>query len=274
MYRFATSGIAGMTFALALMPALASADTVSDLQSQIQTLLSQLKTLQTQLWQAKASSTVATTTPNGTGTALGKRCVELREDLREGHRGDDVKKLQKFLREHPESGFTSSDTGFFGPATKKAMKKFAEKNGMSNLDDSSLRSVFMRDCIQDIKGIVGMNTPNEARGSVASVTGTTFTVTLPGTTTPRTVVTNASTTIRVFATATTTTPAIGTFADISVGKVVKVEGLGQTDKSLLAREIKVYPAGTLVKTEDKGFLSPLKNLFKKDNSGRDHNEDD
>ena len=271
MHRFTTSGMAGLTVALALMPAFASADTVLDLQNQIQTLLSQLKTLQTQLWQVKSSST-ATTTPS-MGNAFGKHCIELKRDLKEGHRGDDVKEVQKFLREHSESGFTGSDTGFFGAMTKKAMKKFAEHNGVAMANGTLPREVFMRDCVEGMKDGMGMQKKNDARGTVASVTGSTFMITLPGTTTPRLVTSNASTTIRVFATATTTTYTVGTLADVTVGKVVKVVGIGQVDKSLLATEISVYPMGTVVMMENHdGMMKSMKKMF--DNKGRHSNDED
>ncbi len=258
MHRFTTAA-AGMTLSLVLMPVFAHADTVTDLQNQIQTLLSQLKTLQTQLWQAKASTTV--TTPPA-GNAFGKRCVELNRDIREGHRGDDVKEIQKFLREHKESGFSGSDTGFFGSMTKKAVEKFAKHNGIALVNGTLPREVFMRDCISDLRG-------GEVRGTVLSVASSTFTVSLTATTT-RSVTVNATTSIKLFTSA-TSTATNGTFADIAAGKVVKVEGAPQTDGSLLAREVKIFPAGTVV-TMENGHVKPLKKMF--DNRGRRSGGDD
>jgi hypothetical protein len=259
--------LAALGFALALSPAFASAETVSDLQAQIQSLLSQLKGLQTQLHQAKSSSTATTT--SHMGNAFGKRCIELSRDIRKGHRGDDVREIQKFLREHPESGFTGADTGFFGDMTEKALKRLMKVNGVVSTSTSTVpRDLFMRDCVQGMKN--ALNNANEVRGAVASVSGTTFTVTLIGTTT-RTVVTQTNTEIKVFTSA-TSSGVTGTITDITVGKMVKVEGTPQTDGSLLAREIKVHPAGTMMKMEDGSMMKTIKKLF--DTRGRRSGGDD
>ncbi len=74
---------------------------------------------------------VSTSTPPSWG---GDRsgCITLMRDLHEGSRGEDVRELQKELAKDASLGFTGTTTGFFGPMTAKAMKRFQEKNGIAS----------------------------------------------------------------------------------------------------------------------------------------------
>ncbi len=96
------------------------ADTVSDLQSQVQTLLAQISALQ-------GSSS---TTGSGTGFTF-------TQNLQVGSKGAEVLQLQKFLNSHGAviaktgAGSAGNETSSFGPATKKAVMAFQSANGIT-----------------------------------------------------------------------------------------------------------------------------------------------
>ena len=52
------------------------------------------------------------------------------KDLQRGSRGDDVKRLQQLLAQDKSIYPEGSDTGYFGPATVRAVKKFQAKYGL------------------------------------------------------------------------------------------------------------------------------------------------
>jgi len=93
----------------AVMP-VASAQTVDQLQAQIAALLAQIQALQSQVAGGSASTSSATS------------CTFTR-DLTVGMKGDDVKCLQGYLKVSPQSGY-------FGPLTKAAVKKWQSENGL------------------------------------------------------------------------------------------------------------------------------------------------
>lgn len=133
-------------------PAVASADTVSDLQAQIQSLMQQLKTLQEQLHQQLASTTPSggwmmgsTTLPHwgdqehGTTTAPGQwqigsstPCIALSRTLSQGAFGDDVKQLQQKLIDDGDLDESAGATGFFGPLTVAAVHRMQEHFGIAS----------------------------------------------------------------------------------------------------------------------------------------------
>jgi hypothetical protein len=103
--------VIGLSFA-SIAPA--KADTVSNLQSQVQALLAQIQSLQ-------GSTTTTTSTAS---------CFTFTQNLSKGKSGGEVMWIQKFLNSH---GFTVATTGagssgnessYFGAATKAAVIKF------------------------------------------------------------------------------------------------------------------------------------------------------
>ncbi len=115
-----------MFLAVALvMPFASSALTVDDVQAQINSLLSQIRTLQEQLAQLT----------NGGGTVVSppvfpnpERCYPINRVLRYGHQGDDVRALQERLQE--EGVFTGEATGYFGSATQAAVQQLQVNEGI------------------------------------------------------------------------------------------------------------------------------------------------
>jgi peptidoglycan hydrolase-like protein with peptidoglycan-binding domain len=131
--------IAASAVALALMPFFAGAQSVSELQAQIQNLLAQIAALQQQLGaRTLIATTSVTNTPpagpaSGTGSASAPPsniiCPVFNYTLSRGSRGDAITALQKFL---VGQGFLTADsmTGFYGALTEAAVQNFQTKQGI------------------------------------------------------------------------------------------------------------------------------------------------
>lgn len=102
--------------ALLLIPAFSAADTLSDLQAQLQNLFAQIATLQAQLGASSTTPVVVAPTLPIQSTA----CPSLARDLAFGARGTDVSQLQQFLITQK---FLTADsaTGYYGALTRKAV---------------------------------------------------------------------------------------------------------------------------------------------------------
>jgi len=121
------SGFVGLAMALTLVvaPSSAGAQSASDLQAMINSLLAQIQSLQSQL----AGATGGTST--GTG-------YQFNTNLTVGSTGVDVMELQKFLNMDAATqvstvgaGSPGNETSFFGPATRAAVAKFQVKYGIT-----------------------------------------------------------------------------------------------------------------------------------------------
>lgn len=114
------ASVIAISFAFAVP---AKADTLSDLQAQVQALLAQIATLQ-------GGSTTSTTTTGGTGFTFTKY-------LSLGKTDAEVKEVQKFLNTHgaPVSatgaGSVGNESSYFGAKTVAAVKVFQTANGIS-----------------------------------------------------------------------------------------------------------------------------------------------
>jgi peptidoglycan hydrolase-like protein with peptidoglycan-binding domain len=108
-------------FALALLlvaPA-AHALSVSELQAQIQTLLTQLSSLREQLAQAEKDTSVEQKV-QPTDTSIFPICRRpFTSSITRGATGDAVVELQGFLKN--EGVFLGEATGYFGPQTERAV---------------------------------------------------------------------------------------------------------------------------------------------------------
>lgn len=112
---------------------------IKQLQEQIKTLQARVKTLEQELGESAEStpSASATETPVSSATfqlpvlnipETAVEIPELTQNLGIGSRGEDVKKLQKYLAQDKEIYPEGLVTGFFGSLTEKAAKKWQEKN--------------------------------------------------------------------------------------------------------------------------------------------------
>src|SRR3989338_6310025 len=115
-----TTGV-WMSGALFLVP-VAQAQSATDLQTQIATLLAQIQQLQAQLNSSSGSSSVSSPT--------------FSRDLTVGCTGADVKSLQQWLNAKgytvsvSGAGYAGNETSYFGPATKAAVSKWQAANGL------------------------------------------------------------------------------------------------------------------------------------------------
>ena len=102
-------------------PKVAKAETVEELQAQIQALLQQIAQLQSQMAVLESGET----STNGGNNLY---CYNFTRNLTVGMSGDDVKALQEILIS--EGTWTRSDigaTGYFGPITKASLAAFQDK---------------------------------------------------------------------------------------------------------------------------------------------------
>lgn len=107
----------------------ASALTVSEIQTQIQQLLSKIAELQGQANVQVQSNTVSTDTSVSSSPSKHRVCAVLSRNLSQGTRGDDVTSLQEFLQ---SQGYLSAQaTGYFGPMTAQAVAKWQASQGVS-----------------------------------------------------------------------------------------------------------------------------------------------
>jgi PKD repeat protein len=117
---------AGLGIALLATPLITSALTVSDLQSQLQSLLSQIASFQVQ---GSSSASVGVNSGSAlTGTVVSS-CPNFVRSLSIGSTGSDVMELQQLLS---SQGYLNvSATGYFGALTKAAVGKWQASNGVA-----------------------------------------------------------------------------------------------------------------------------------------------
>src|SRR3989344_3470850 len=132
-------------------PAFVNAQTADDIRAQIQSLLSQITALQTQLsnWTSNTPATISTSSNS---------CPNLYRTLSRGSRGSDVISLQQFLI---AQGLLSSDsaTGFFGSMTESAVQRWQAQNSIVAYGDANTTGY----------GVIGART----RAAIAARCGTT-----------------------------------------------------------------------------------------------------
>ena len=88
-------------------------------QQQLNQLLDQINKLQAELSRLQ-----------GEIVKVGEQIEKLTKFLKLGAEGKEVEILQKFLKQDPEVYPEGKVTGYYGPLTEKAVKKFQEKNGI------------------------------------------------------------------------------------------------------------------------------------------------
>ncbi len=125
--------------------------TGSGVSAQIQALLNQINALKAQILLLIQQNTGGTG-GNATSTPPGF-CFDFKRDLRHGDKGDDVKELQRQLSMDASIFPPGSITGFFGPKTEEALKKFQRKFGIFSTGSTTTgyfgpksRSHFMSVC--------------------------------------------------------------------------------------------------------------------------------
>lgn len=87
---------------------------INQLQAQVQSLQAKVANLQSQVQSVKIE-------------------LKFSRALVRGTKGDDVKQLQEFLKTFPDVYPDGLVTGYFGPLTEMAVKRFQEKNGIESI---------------------------------------------------------------------------------------------------------------------------------------------
>ncbi|PIR84234.1 hypothetical protein COU18_00585 [Candidatus Kaiserbacteria bacterium CG10_big_fil_rev_8_21_14_0_10_51_14] len=107
----------------------ASALSVSEIQTQIQQLLSRIADLRAQSNVQIQSPAWSTGTTVSSSPSKHRICAVLYRNLSQGTRGDDVMSLQEFLQ--TEGYLSANATGYFGPLTAQAVVKWQASQGVS-----------------------------------------------------------------------------------------------------------------------------------------------
>jgi hypothetical protein len=113
--------LSSVLFTSVALSSVAYADTATDLQNQLRSVLQRIEELRTQLVQID----------NPTAVPGGGSCPTLTRTLRRGSTGADVSGLQAFLMKDP-SIYTSGVVGIFGAATEAGVKRFQTKYGIAS----------------------------------------------------------------------------------------------------------------------------------------------
>ena len=96
--------------------------TIQELLSQVEALTAQIQALQQQIQELLVQE-----------QSLKEEILSLTRQLEEGVRGEDVKILQQMLSTDPEIYPEGLVTGYFGPLTKAAVKRFQERAGIDQV---------------------------------------------------------------------------------------------------------------------------------------------
>lgn len=127
MHRLTASLVGFGLIVTSIAPTFASAETsieanlklIQDLTSQIKALQEQIRSLQTQQVQLQASTNQAV--------------LEIMQGLREGSEGDQVTLLQTLLAADATLYPEGRITGYFGPATRRAIARFQARHGLEQV---------------------------------------------------------------------------------------------------------------------------------------------
>ena len=118
--------------ALLISPLVASADTLSDLQSRIDALLSELSSLQSQMQQLQSTSASVSTAGSSSGASTAAtgaapiQCPLIARTIGLGASGSDVSQLQRFLAQ--QGVFSGDATGYFGTITQAAVQAWQSQH--------------------------------------------------------------------------------------------------------------------------------------------------
>lgn len=244
MKKYLIETSVGLLLAIAIMPVMASAETISDLQSQIQALMNQIKDLQEKVVVLRQAST--TEMMRGEGKKIGQMmdrddekdkktmsfdCPELKRDLGVGSRGNDVKEIQKMLAKDP-SLYSGTTTGYFGPQTTKAMAKFQTKYGIASTSTGFVGKITREFFGKKCGWILGVSNPHNEQqkanlgvmipGVVTSNDGATLSFSTKDGVIKSVQI--ASSTVFQKWTATSTPPTKVTISDATIGSQIVVEG--------------------------------------------------
>lgn len=127
--------------------------------SQTQNLQEIIKTLQEQIKSLQKQIVILQTQLESTKEEVAEVKVELKitRSLRFGANGDDVKELQKFLKQFPDIYPEGLVTGYFGSLTEIAVKKLQERQGIETKGIVGPKTLFkINELLSQGAGVSGM----------------------------------------------------------------------------------------------------------------------
>ncbi len=134
--------IATLAAILCFVPTSSSAITIAELQAQVQALISQITTVQSQIENTQKQTPVQV----APATYISSICPTLSRSLEKGSRGDDVANLQGFLLE--QGFFNAGVTAYFGAVTESSLKAWQTSRGLyaSGVADEKTRAALTQLC--------------------------------------------------------------------------------------------------------------------------------
>ena len=123
-----TLAVVGVVF-IGIKSSTVSALSADEIQSQITTLLGQIKELTNQLNILRQQQTQIP--PDDTSTSPHHVCSILTRNLGVGVSGDDVQGIQEYL--HDQGYYNGNTTGYFGPVTANAVAQWQSSQGLSSV---------------------------------------------------------------------------------------------------------------------------------------------
>ncbi len=119
---FAKAEIPSVSTAVNINTSASAENLMISSQQQLSRLMEQIQKLQAELSRLQ-----------GEIKKVGEQIEKLTKSLKLGAEGKEVETLQKFLKQDPEVYPEGKVTGYYGPLTEKAVKKFQEKNGLESV---------------------------------------------------------------------------------------------------------------------------------------------
>lgn len=170
--KSASAFIVAGIFASSVMPGFASAESsleanlklITDLTNQIKALQQQILGLQTQQKQLQATTS--------------QTVLEIMQNLKEGSEGEQVALLQTLLAADAAIYPEGKITGFFGPATRRALQRFQRENGLEQVGfvgprTRALLNEWMKKqyrSISDLEKEIDDDVAEEIEDAIASIT--------------------------------------------------------------------------------------------------------
>jgi hypothetical protein len=170
--KCATAFVVAGIVASSVMPGFASAQTsleanlklITDLTNQIKALQAQILGLQTQQKQLQATTS--------------QTVLEIMQNLKEGSEGDQVTLLQTLLAADAAMYPEGKVTGFFGPATRRALQRFQKANGLEQVGFVGPRTRAVLNewinkqfkSVSDIENELDDDIADEIEDAIASIT--------------------------------------------------------------------------------------------------------
>ncbi len=127
-----------LAVAILLAPVSAKAVTVDDLLIQVQSMMEQMAKMQVQLLELQktggisgaAPATTPTSVSTPVGAVLGAKTFKFTEDTIYGLTNEDIKRIQVLLKTDKEIYPEGVTSGFFGPATQRAIRNLQTRFGL------------------------------------------------------------------------------------------------------------------------------------------------